>query len=199
MSSEGRDSQPAPEQALDGVVREAEAYYGHLKRKFIRETVTDFILGSVFVWFASFFVGRFVLPAVYRVPSLEFEVLIAFIATAIIRSGDYLRARRKGFRFARLGATLDRMKQEMVSSEDGLRLIDELHDAALLVESRRLELALEYAVVSLIAILLVANSVVYGAIAGIAVFVVFAARASEERRKKVEKYENSKKELLQSL
>jgi hypothetical protein len=102
-------------------------------------------------------------------------------------------------RFAQLGALLDRMKGGEVSSEDGLHLIDAMHQAALVVKKRKVDSAFEYGVVAFALIGLFGNNVLAGIVAGALAYLYFREKALREYQFDEKRYEDSKRDLLQSL
>ena len=111
----------------------------------------------------------------------------------------YAVRRRRGFKFAELGAQIDRMKSGRVSSEDALRLMDLMHQAALTARKRRLDLAFEYGVAAFILVSLIGLNAGYGALAGVIVYLYFRYESTREYEKEDERYEESKKDLLLGL
>jgi hypothetical protein len=81
-----------------------------------------------------------------------YYVAVAFSIAVVIGVAaglvTYLIRRRRGLKFAELGVLLGKMKAGGVSSEDGLRLMDAMHQAAAAVKKRRLDSAFEYGVVA---------------------------------------------------
>jgi hypothetical protein len=111
----------------------------------------------------------------------------------------YLARRQKGFKFAELGLLLDKIKEHGASTEDGLRLMDAMHQAAVTVRKRRLDSALEYGIAAFILVSLVGLNAGFGALAGVVVYLYFRFEAVREYEREDAKYENSKKELVLSL
>jgi len=188
-------------QKLDDIVRDADEYYNYLKGKHVHETRLDVLVVSLVVWFASFAVIGLSAFALYGreiyFVAVSFLVAIVFgfgagIATWIIR-------RRRGFKFAELGVMLSKMKKGNTSAEDGIRLMDTMHQAALAVRKRRLDSAFEYGIIAFALVAIIGMNAGIGALGGVAVYLYFRFEALREYEKGEERYEDSKKQLFQSL
>lgn len=201
MTSQGEESGQRNGQKLDDIVRDADEYYTYLKRKHIHETRLDVVVVGLVVWFASFAAIGFSAFALYG--RMIYYVAVAFSIAVVIGAAaglvTYLIRRRRGFKFAELGALLSRMKAGGASSEDGLRLMDAMHQAATAVKKRRLDSAFEYGVVAFALVALIGLNAATGALAGVIVYLYFRFEALREYEKGEERYEDSKRELLQSL
>jgi hypothetical protein len=150
MTSQGEESGQHNGQKLDDIVRDADDYYTYLKSKHVHETRLDVVGVSLVVWFASFAAIGFSAFALYG--RMIYYVAVAFSIAVVIGVAaglvTYLIRRRRGLKFAELGVLLGKMKAGGVSSEDGLRLMDVMHQAAAAVKKRRLDSAFEYGVVA---------------------------------------------------
>ena len=201
MTSQGEESGQRNGQKLDDIVRDADEYYTYLKRKHVHETRLDFVVVGLVVWFASFAAIGFSAFALYG--RMIYYVAVAFSIAVVIGAAaglvTYLIRRRRGFKFAELGVLLSKMKVGGASSEDGLRLMDAMHQAATAVKKRRLDSAFEYGVVAFALVALIGLNAATGALAGVIVYFYFRFEALREYEKGEEKYEDSKRELLQSL
>jgi len=201
MTSQGEESGQRNGQKLDDIVRDADEYYTYLKRKHVHETRLDFVVVGLVVWFASFAAIGFSAFALYG--RMIYYVAVAFSIAVVIGAAaglvTYLIRRRRGFKFAELGVLLSKMKVGGASSEDGLRLMDAMHQAATAVKKRRLDSAFEYGVVAFALVALIGLNAATGALAGVIVYLYFRFEALREYEKGEEKYEDSKRELLQSL
>ena len=201
MTSQGEESGQRNGQKLDDIVRDADDYYTYLKSKHVHETRLDVVVVSLVVWFASFAAIGFSAFALYG--RLIYYVAVAFSIAVVIGVAaglvTYLIRRRRGFKFAELGVLLGKMKAGRVSSEDGLRLMDAMHQAAAAVKKRRLDSAFEYGVVAFALVAIIGLNAGIGALAGVIVYLYFRFEALREYEKGEERYEDSKRQLLQSL
>ena len=201
MTSQGEESGQRNGQKLDDIVRDADEYYTYLKRKHIHETRLDVVVVGLVVWFASFAAIGFSAFALYG--RMIYYVAVAFSIAVVIGAAaglvTYLIRRRRGFKFAELGALLSRMKAGGASSEDGLRLMDAMHQAATAVKKRKLDSAFEYGVVAFALVALIGLNAGIGALAGVIVYLYFRFEALREYERGEERYEDSKRQLLQSL
>jgi hypothetical protein len=136
-------------------------------------------------------------------PNLNPDLLWAFltaVAGGIIVGGImYYVRRRRGFKFEDLGAMIDKIKAGRASSEDGLRLMDLMHQAALTMRKQRLDTAFEYGVGAFILVSIVGLNAGIGALAGVVVYVYFRFEALRDYEREDEKYEAAKKDILLSL
>jgi len=188
---------------LSDMVRDADEYYSRLKAQHANQTrVHVGVIGAV-VWFAVFAALGFAIYFNISGSALYTDLLWAFltaVASGVITSGAmYVASRRRSFKFAELGALLDRMKQGKASSEDGLRLMDLMHQAALTTRKRRLDSAFEYGVAAFILVSFVGLNAGFGALAGVMTYLYFRFEALREFEREDERYEISKKDILLSL
>src|SRR2546426_7407294 len=160
MTSQGEESGQRNGQKLDDIVRDADEYYTYLKRKHVHETRLDFVVVGLVVWFASFAAIGFSAFALYG--RMIYYVAVAFSIAVVIGAAaglvTYWIRRRRGFKFAELGVLLSKMKVGGASSEDGLRLMDAMHQAAT---------AFEYGVVAFALVALIGLNAATGALAGV--------------------------------
>jgi hypothetical protein len=207
------------DQKLDDIVRDAGEYYDYIRKKDADGTRLDVAVVSVIVWFATFVVlgvsslalAGCLSPSTFSscvsgpAPSkvlFQYLLLSAGVCTlAGVASGlgTYGIRRSRRSRFAQLGALLKEMKVGEVSSEDGLRLIDAIHQAALVVKKRKVDSAFEYGVVAFMLIGLIGSNIFAGIVAGVLAYLYFREKALREYQSEDRRYEDSKKELLQSL
>ena len=201
MTSQAEESGQRNGQKLDDIVRDADEYYTYLKRKHVHETRLDVVVVGLVVWFASFAAIGFSAFALYG--RMIYYVAVAFSIAVVIGAAaglvTYLIRRRRGFKFVELGALLSRMKAGGASSEDGLRLMDAMHQAATAVKKRRLDSAFEYGVVAFALVALIGLNAGIGALAGVIVYLYFRFEALREYEREEKRYEDSKKDLLHSL
>jgi hypothetical protein len=190
-------------QKFDDIVNDADEYYDYLKGKHVHETRLDTIIVGLVVWFASFVVLG--VGVVYTIKgSMAVDYLAgAFLGSIVIGAAGglvtFLVRRRRGFKFTELGTLIQKMKSGSASSEDGLRLMDSMHQVAAAVKKRRLDSALEYGLIAFAVVALVGLNAGIGALAGVIVYLYFRYEALREYERGEERYENSKKMLLQSL
>jgi hypothetical protein len=204
---------------LDDMVKDAREYYDYIRKKDASGTRLDVAVVSVTVWLATFVVlgvsslalaGCFS-PSTFAscvsgpsTSKLLFQYLllsagVCTVAGAASGLATYGIRRSRRTRFAQLGALLDRMKGGEVSSEDGLHLIDAMHQAALVVKKRKVDSALEYGMVAFVLVGLIGNSVLAGIVAGALAYLYFREKALREYQSDDRRYEDSKRDLLQSL
>jgi ABC-type multidrug transport system fused ATPase/permease subunit len=191
-----------PEQRLDDMVRDASEYYDNLRRKHASQTKLDVAVVSVVVWFASFAVIG--IGALLTVKNMPIGYIVAAFLAAIViglASGlvTYIIRRRRGFKFAELGALLTKMKEGPVTAEDGLRLVDAMHQAAVVSKKRKMDSAVEWAIVAFVVVAIVGLNPAIGALAGVIVYLYLRFETLRESEKEEKRYEDSKKDLLQSL
>jgi hypothetical protein len=188
---------------LSDMVRDADEYYARLKAQHVNQTrVHVAVVGSI-VWFATFAgLGLslyFNVSSAALIPDLVWAFLTAVAAGVITGLIMYTVRRRRGFKFAELGELLSRMKQGQVSSEDGLRLMDLMHRAALTMRKQRLDSAFEYGVAAFILVSFVGLNAGFGALAGVIAYLYFRYEALRDYEREEERYEVSKKDILLSL
>jgi ABC-type multidrug transport system fused ATPase/permease subunit len=203
MTTEGERTREPTDQMLSDMVRDADEYYAQLSRRHVSETRLHVAVVSIVVWFAAFVVlGVGVYFTIARAMMIQY-LLAAFlgaIATGVA-AGTVMYAirRRRGFKFAELGALLDKMKVGKTASEDGLRLTDVMHRVALTARKQRLDSAFEYGVAAFILVSLMGLNAGIGGLAGVIVYLYFRFEAFREYEREDARYEDSKKELLLNL
>lgn len=190
-------------QKLDDIVQDADEYYNYLKEKHVQQTRLDAIIVSLTVWFGAFVaLGVGAYATVQRSAFIPY-LLAAFLSSIAIGVGagfaTYLIRRRRAFKFAELGVLVGKMKQGGASSEDGLHLMDAMHQAAFAVRKRRLTSALEYGILGFAIVTIFGLNPGLGALAGVIVYLYFRYEALREYERGEERYESSKRALLQSL
>jgi hypothetical protein len=204
MTQEGGEPGKPEGQRLDELLREANEYYDYLKRKHNNQTRLHIALASVVVWFAAFAVlGLGAITTIHRPEVFEYLV-VAFLVAVLIGAAAglvmYASRRKRGLKLVELGTMLDKMNGgTALSSENGLRLMDAMHQAALQVTKRGLDSAYEYGVVAFIVVVLIGQNPAIAALAGVIAYLYFRHEALQEYKKEETKYEDSKKELVQSL
>jgi len=193
----------AADKMLSGMIRDADEYYAKLRSQYRSQTrVHVAIVGSV-IWFAVFVALGVAVYFNVHGPNFDLDLLWAFltaVASGVITAGAmYVVRKQRGFELTGLGAQLDRIKAGKASSEDGLRLMDSMHAAALTMRKRRLDSAFEYGVGAFILVSVVGLNAGLGALAGVITYLYFRFEALRDYEKEDKRYEDSKKELLLSL
>jgi hypothetical protein len=205
---------------LDDVVRDADRYYKDLSKKDTNQTRLDVAMVGIVIWFSAFIalgLGSLALagclsPSTFSAcvsgsgtPSsllLQYLILSAGVDTAIAVSAaaaTYMIRRRRRLKLEELGVMLSKMKQGEVSPEDGLHLMDAVHEAALVVKKRKVDSAFEYGVVGFILVDLFNQNIFAGILVGLFAYLYFRERAQRDFEKEEKRYEDSKKDLLQTL
>ena len=202
MTTEGGSGQRA-DQMLSDMVRDADEYYSNLRKRHVSETRLDAAVVSLIVWFASFVVlGVGTVTTIGAGAVIQYllaSFLVAIVIGVAAGIATYVIRRRRGFKFAELGALLNKLKQSGASAEDGLHLMDSMHKAALVERKRRLDSAFEYGIVAFAVVSLIGLNAGSGALAGVIVYLYFRYEAHREYEKEGSRYEDSKKELLLNL
>jgi len=193
----------AASKLLSGMVQEADDYYSKLKQQHINQTrVNAAIIGTV-TWFATFVALGLAIYFNIKPPDVSADLLWAFltaVASGVIVGGImYYVRRQKEFKFEELGAMLDKIKAGKASSEDGLHLMDLMHQAALTMKKQRLDSAVSYGIAVFILVSIVGLNAGFGALAGVVVYLYFRFEALRAYEKEDERYEVAKKDILLSL
>jgi hypothetical protein len=203
MTSAGEEPGRPNGRGLEDMVKEAEEYYDDLQQKRVRESRVDAAVVAIIVWFASFTVLGVGAYFTIKGPSFVEYLLGAFLAAIGIGAASglvtYLVRRRRGSGFAELGQLIKKMKEGGATSEDGLRLVDAMHRASLVAKKRKMVTAFEYGVIAFAIVALVSVNPGAGALAGVIVFLYFRFEALRESEREERRYDDSKRELLQSL
>ena len=198
-----QQNEQAMEKMLNDMVQDAGEYYSQLRSRHIADTRIDAFVVGVVVWLASFIalgVGTlFTINRTLQVDYLLASFLAAVTIGAVAGVAMYGVRRRRGFKFAELGSLVDKIKQGKATSEDGLRLMDVMHQAAIAVRKQRLDKAFEYGVAGFIVVSIIGLSAGFGALAGVVVYLYFRYEAIREFEREDEKYEVSKRDVLLSL
>jgi len=196
-------SENGADTALSGMVKDAEEYYSQLQKRHSSETRLHMFVVGVVVWFAGFAVLGFGALATEKGPTFYNYLVGAFLFAILLGVGaavvTYNNRRKRGFKFNRLGDLLQEMRGRQVTAEDGLRLMDAMHEAAVTSRKRRLDVSFEYGVAAFILVAVVGLNAAAGALAGVIVYLYFRFEALREYESEDRKYEDSKKELLLNL
>ena len=201
MTTTGEESGQLTDQKLDDIVRDADDYYDSLRRKHVSDTRLDVGVVSLVVWFASFAAIGLSAFALYgrEIRYVFVAFLVGIVIAAVAGLLTYAIRRRRGFKFAELGVLLNKMKQGGATSEDGLHLMDAVRQASLVAKKRKMDSAFKYGVVAFAVVALIGLNAAIGALAGVIVYLYFRFEALRGYDKEEKRYEDSKKELLQSL
>jgi hypothetical protein len=203
MTTRGEKTNEPTNQMLSDMVNDADEYYAQLKTRHASQTRLHVTIVGVVVWFATFVVlglgVYFTIPRSIVIEYLAAAFLGSVVFGAIAGLVMYAIRRRRGFKFLELEGLLARMKEGMPSSEDGLHLMDVMHQAALMLRKQRLDSAFEYGVGAFILVSVVGLNAGFGALAGVVVYLYFRFEALREYQKEDQRYEDSKKELLLNL
>ena len=193
----------AADKLLSDMVRDADEYYGRLKIQQGNQRRINAAVIGVVVWFAAFVALGLLVYFNIHGSDLDLDLLWAFltaVASGAITGGImYAIRRQRASEFTELGALLDRMKNAKASSEDGLRLMDLMHQAALTMRKQRLDLAISYGVSAFIIVSVVGLNAGFGALAGVVTYLYFRFEALREYEREGERYEAAKKDILLSL
>jgi hypothetical protein len=193
----------AAEKMLKDMVRDADEYYGRLKGEHITRTRVRAGVTGFAVWFGVFVAlglgGYFTLSRDAITGYLLWAFLTALVTGVVAGLTVYYVWRRRGLEFKELGVLLERMKGGRTSSEDGLRLMDLMHQAVLSMRKQRLDAAFAYGIGAFILVTVVGLNAGFGALAGVVTYLYFRFEALRDYEREDEKYEVSKKEVLLSL
>jgi len=193
----------AASKLLSAMVQEADDYYTKLKQQHNNQTRANAAIIGTVVWFATFVALGLAVYFNIKPPNVDADLLWAFLTAvasgAIVGGVMYYVRRQKLFKFEELGAMLDKIKAGKASSEDGLRLMDLMHQAALIMRKQRLDSAVSYGVAAFILVSIVGLNAGFGALAGVVVYLYFRFEALREYEREDERYEGAKKDILLSL
>ena len=193
----------AADKLLNDMVRDADEYYARLNLQQVNQTrIYSAVMGAV-IWFAVFAGLGIALYFNVKGPGISLDLLWAFltaVASGIIAGAImYVVRRRRASKFSDLGTLLTKMKQGRASSEDGLRLMDLMHQAALTMRKQRLDSAFAYGVSAFILVSIVGLNAGFGALAGVVTYLYFRFEALREYEKEDERYEVAKRDIILSL
>jgi len=188
---------------LNDMVRDADEYYTRLNVQQLNQArIYAAVMGAV-IWFAVFAGIGIALYLNVKGPGISLDLLWAFltaVASGVIAGAImYVVRRERTSKFSDLGVLLTKMKQGRVSSEDGLRLMDLMHQAALTMRKQRLDSAFAYGVSAFILVSIVGLNAGFGALAGVVTYLYFRFEALREYEKEDERYEVAKRDIILSL
>jgi high-affinity Fe2+/Pb2+ permease len=194
----------AADKLLNDMVRDADEYYSRLNIQQVNQTrIYAAVMGAV-IWFAVFAGLGIALYFNVKSSEISLDLLWAFlaaVASGVIAAGImYMVRRKRASKFSDLGVLLSKMKRgSRVSSEDGLRLMDLMHQAALTMRKQRLDSAFAYGVSAFILVSIVGLNAGFGALAGVVTYLYFRFEALREYEKEDERYEVAKRDIILSL
>ncbi len=202
MTTEKESNGQRTDQMLTDLVRDADEYYQYLNGKHASETRLDVAVVSLVVWFSSFAVIGLSAFAIFG--RMIYYLVIAFLIAVVIAGFagvfTYTVRRSRKSRFQPLGDLVKKVKEGgHATSEDGLRLMDAMNQAALVSRKRKLDSALEYGLLTFALVALVGSNAGIGALAGVIVYLYYRFETLREYERAEEKYDASKRELLLSL
>jgi len=198
----GQDGEAA-DKLLNDMVQDVDDYYARLNVQQANQTrIYSAVMGAV-IWFAVFAGLGIALYLNVKGPGISLDLLWAFltaVASGAIAGGImYAVRRQRASKFAELGALLTKVKEGRVSSEDGLRLMDLMHQAALTMRKQRLDSAFAYGVSAFILVTVVGLNAGFGALAGVMTYLYFRFEALRDYEKEDERYEVAKKDIIINL
>jgi hypothetical protein len=182
-------------------VQRADEWYVYLKARHDHQTkietavVTAVAFLAVLIGFGFSATGELYSKPVNPVYFLLGATTIpaaAGLATWIIR-------KRRRFPFAELGSLIAKVKGGRASAEDGLRLIDAMHDALLAMKKGKLDSAFTYGGVAFILVALFGQNIAVGLLTGAIVYLYFRYEAMKEYESESRKYEEAKRDFVQNL
>jgi len=193
----------AADKLLSDMVHDADEYYARLNVQQLNQArIYSAVMGAV-IWFAVFAGLGIVLYLNVKGPDINLDLLWAFltaVASGVVTAATfYVVRRQRASKFVELGALLMKVKQGTVSSEDGLHLMDLMHQAALAMRKQRLDTAFAYGVGAFILVSIVGLNPGFGALAGVVAYLYFRFEALREYEKEDERYENAKRDIILSL
>lgn len=203
MSSDSGTAEKSIGLEIQSVVQSSETYYEYLKKKREDETTAEsFVVGFVTA-VAALIILALGSKAMFGVFFISYASLgIAAVAVVGIASGllTYAVRRRRKFPFAELGDLIAKMKSGgEVSSADTLKLVDRMHEALVAVKKGKVDGAFTKGIVAFILVALFGQNVAVGLLAGIVVYLYFRYEALKEYENEWRRYEESKKEFVESL
>jgi hypothetical protein len=202
MSSDSEEATQSVNAKLDGMVQDAEELCAFMKRKHDSETRAAAVSVGAVAWLAALF-GLAVVSSATSSPiffgnPVGFFIAVSAIAVACAVSTYALRRRRR-FPFAELNALVVKMKEGKASPEDGLRLVDSMHEAMLALKKGKVDDAFWYGAVAFVLVGLFGKNVAVGLLAGVIVYLYFRHEALGEYENESRRYEESKRDFAQSL
>ncbi len=202
MSSDSGEAAQSVNAKLDGMVQDAEELCAFMKKKHDSDTRAEVVSMGAIAWLAAL-VGLGVGSAAISSPiffgnPVGFFIAVSAIAVACAVSTYALRRRRR-FPFAELNALVVKMKEGKASPEDGLRLVDSIHEVMLALKKGKVDDSFWYGGVAFVLVAFFGKNVAFGLLAGVIVFLYFRHEALREYENESKRYEESKRDLAESL
>ena len=196
-SAEGEEGIPSK---LVAMVQEAEEWYAYLRKKHDDETRTEIVVVAL-VAFVAVLIGAALSFALvfHTFVNLTYLLIGLVLIPAAAGVATWAIRRRRRFTFAELGSLVAKMKSGQASAEDGLRLADAMHDALLAMKKGKMDSAFTNGVVAFLLVAVFGLNIAVGLLTGAIVYLYFRFEALRDYENESRRYEESKKELLQSL
>jgi len=202
MSSDSEEAAQSANAKLDGMVQDAEELCAFMKRKHDGETRAAAVSVGAVAWLAALFglgvISSAVSSPIFFGDPAGFFVAVTAIAVACAVSTYALRRRRR-LPFAELNSLVNKMKEGKASPEDGLRLVDSVHEAMLALKKGKVDDAFWYGAVAFFLVGLFGKNVAVGLLTGVIVYLYFRHEALGEYENESRRYEESKRDFAQSL
>jgi hypothetical protein len=186
---------------LEATVQHADEWYRYLKQRHDDrtkiETVVVMAVAALAVLIAAGFSAT---GELYSTPvnPVYFLLGLIVIPTAAGLVTWAIRKRRR-FPFAELGSLVAKMKGGQASAEDGLRMIDAMHDALLAMKKGKMDSAFTNGGVAFILVALFGANVAVGLLTGAIVYLYFRYEAMKEYESESRNYEEAKRDFVQNL
>jgi hypothetical protein len=188
---------------LGDMVQDGEEYYAAFKQLVANQSRVNAIIIGIAVWFAAFVALGLAVYFNFQGPNFNTDLLWAFLTAVaggvVVGVIMYYVRRQSGSQFQEFGALLDKMKQGKATSEDGLRLMDLMHQTVLIMRKQRLDQAVSYGVAAFVLVTVVGVNAGFGALAGVVTYLYFRFEAFRKYEREEERYETAKKDVLLSL
>jgi hypothetical protein len=188
---------------LSDMVQEGEEIYSKFKQQQAGQRKANAAIIGAVVWFATFVALGLAVYFNVKPPDVALDLLWAFLTAVaggvIVGLVMYYVRRQKGIQFEELGALLSKMKQGKATSEEGLRLMDLMHQAALTLRKQRLDSAVSYGIAAFILVSVVGLNAGFGALAGVVTYLYFRFEALREFEREEQRYEAGKRDIVLSL
>jgi len=185
---------------LGAMVQEAEEWYAYLKNKHDNDTKNEAVMVGLLAFAATLFGTVFSYAFVYHM-FVNVDVFFVAIITIPIAAGliTWVIRRRRRFPFAELGLLITTMKAGQASAEDGLRMADMMHDALLAMKKGKMDAAFSNGAVAFFLVAIFGLNVAVGLLTGVVVYLYFRFEALRDYENESRRYEESKKEFVESL
>ena len=202
VSENSREGEQRIDSKLAGMAHDAEGWYAYLRKKHDDETSLEIVVVTCVALLAS--VIGLAGASLYVYHSFAISNWVLYVAgvaaiTAAAGLATWAVRRRRRFQFAELGSLVEKMKGGQASAEDGLRLIDSMHEALLAIKKDKMDSAFTNGAVAFVVVALFGMNVAVGLLTGAIVYLYFRFEAIREYENESRKYEESKREFVQSL